>query len=151
MSGLRLRTGLPDDHDAIVACVDAAYHGYIEDIGEKPAPMLDDYASLIRAEAITAAIDSGGELAGLIVMWARADHWYVDNIAVWPERQGTGVGSVLLAHADDTARTAGFTEVRLYTNEAMVANTTYYEHRGYKETNRSDESGYRRIYYSRTL
>lgn len=150
MSALRLRLAQPEDHEQVVACVDAAYHGYIEDIGEKPAPMLDDYASLIRAEAVTVAID-GEELAGLIVMWARADHWFIDNVAVWPHRQGTGVGSILLTHADAVAANAGFSEVRLYTNEAMTANTTYYEHRGYEETHRSNEAGYNRIYYTRKL
>jgi len=150
VTAFRLRPAQPEDHDAIVACVDAAYQGYIEDIGEKPAPMLDDYKSLIRAEAVTVALD-GDELAGLIVMWARPDHWYVDNVAVWPNRQGTGVGSVLLAHADHMATTAGFGEVRLYTNEAMTANTTYYERRGYTETHRSVEAGYNRIYYTRQV
>lgn len=133
-----------------MACVDAAYRGYIADIGEKPAPMLDDYRSLIRAEAVTVAFE-GDELVGLIVMWARPDHWFVDNVAVWPNLQGRGIGSILLAHADSLARAAGFDEVRLSTNEAMTANTTYYEHRGYVETHRSIEDGYTRIHYSRHL
>ena len=150
VTGIRIRPAQPEDHDAIVACVDAAYQGYIEDIGEKPAPMLDDYKSLIRAEAVTVAMDGDG-VAGLIVMWARPDHWYVDNVAVWPERQGTGIGSILLARAEDVARSAGFTEIRLYTNEAMTANTTYYEHRGYVETHRSSEAGYNRINYTRAI
>ena len=150
MTGLRLRPAQPEDHEAIVACVDAAYQGYIADIGEKPAPMLDDYKALIRVGAVTVAFD-GDELAGLIVMWARQDYWFVDNIAVWPDRQSTGIGSILLARADHVARSAGFDEVRLSTNEAMTADTTYYEHRGYVETHRSVEAGYNRIYYSRSL
>lgn len=112
--------------------------------------MLDDYKSLIRAEAVTVAFD-GDEMVGLIVMWARRDHWFVDNMAVWPSRQGSGIGSILLAHADIVAEAAGFNEIRLLTNEAMTANTTYYEHRGYVETHRSVEDGYTRIHYSRTL
>ena len=70
---------------------------------------------------------------------------------MWPERQGTGIGSILLARAEDVARSAGFTEIRLYTNEAMTANTTYYEHRGYVETHRSSEAGYNRINYTRAI
>jgi GNAT superfamily N-acetyltransferase len=93
----------------------------------------------------------GDDVAGLIVMWARPDQWYVDNVAVWPERQGTGIGSILLARAEDVARSAGFTEIRLYTNEAMTANTTYYEYRGYVETHRSSEAGYNRINYTRAI
>lgn len=150
VQSLKIRPAHTEDLDDVVACVDAAYQGYIEDIGQKPAPMLDDYGSLIRADAVTVAtID--GELTGLIVMWARPDHWYVDNVAVWPDRQSTGVGSILLAHAEQLAEAAGFGEIRLYTNEAMTANTTYYERRGYVETHRSVEAGYNRIHYSRTL
>ena len=150
MSNIAVRPALPEDHDQIVACVNAAYEGYIADIGQKPAPMLDDYKSLIRAEAITVACE-GDELVGLIVMWARPDHWYVDNVAVWPNRQGSGIGSILLAHAENVARAAKFDEIRLYTNEAMTANTTYYEHRGYAETHRSVEAGYNRINYTREI
>jgi len=153
MNSLSLSLAQPDDLDAVVACVDAAYQGYIAAMGTKPAPMLEDYGSLIRAEAVTVARDPGdhGELAGLIVMFARRDHWYVDNVAVWPERQGTGIGSILLLHAEAVARRAGFDEIRLYTNEAMTTNTTYYEHRGYVETHRSVETGYKRIHYRRML
>lgn len=147
---LRLAPATSAHHNEIVSCVDAAYRGYVADIGEKPAPMLADYGALIRAEAITVAFD-GGDLVGLIVMWARPDHWYVDNIAVWPERQGAGIGSTLLAHAETIADQAGFGEIRLYTNEAMQANETYYEHRGYVETGRSLEDGYNRIFYTRVL
>ena len=150
VTGIRLRPAQPEDHEAIVACVNAAYQGYVDEIGEKPAPMLDDYKALIRAGAVTVAFD-GDELAGLIVMWARRDHWFVDNIAVWPDRQSSGIGSILLGRADHVARTAGFDEIRLSTNESMTANTTYYEHRGYVETRRSVEAGYNRIYYSRPL
>ncbi|KAG1647373.1 hypothetical protein GQR58_030647 [Nymphon striatum] len=53
--------------------------------------------------------------------------------------------------AEDIARAAGFREIRLYTNEAMTANTTYYEHRGYVETHRSTEAGYNRINYTREV
>jgi len=150
MNSVTVRPAKPEDLDDVVACVTAAYEGYVEDIGAKPAPMLDDYQALIRHECVTVAVD-GDDLLGLIVMWARPDHWYVDNVAVWPRQQSSGVGSILLSEAERQARAEGFAEIRLYTNEAMTANTTYYGRRGYAETHRSDESGYRRIHYTREL
>ena len=84
-------------------------------------------------------------------MWAKPGHWYVDNIAVDPGRQGSGIGSMLLHEAERQARSAGFDEIRLYTNEAMVANQEYYPRRGYVETHRAVDRGYRRIFYTRTL
>ena len=57
-----------EDHDEIVACVDAAYQSYIDTVGAKPAPMLDDYAALIRHDCVTLATQDE-RLVGLIVMW----------------------------------------------------------------------------------
>lgn len=150
MSSITTRSARSEDHDEIVACVHGAYQGYVATIGAKPVPMLDDYAALIRHDCVTVAVE-GGALIGLIVMWARADHWYVDNIAVWPEHQGRGVGTMLLAQAERVALAEGFGEIRLSTDEAMTADSTYYQRSGYTETHRSLESGYRRINYSRAL
>ena len=94
-----IRLARPDDEPAIVACVNAAYERFIAAIGAKPAPMLDDYAQFIALERVwVAEIDA--TLAGLIVMWAEDDHWYVDNIAVDPQRQGQCIGCLLLDAAE---------------------------------------------------
>jgi ribosomal protein S18 acetylase RimI-like enzyme len=145
-----LRPAVAADEQAVRDCVLAAYAAYVPIMGKQPAPMLADYRELIAAGRVTVAEDATG-LIGAIVAWAEADHFYVDNIAVQPECKGRGVGSRLLHHAEDAARAAGFDEVRLYTNEAMVANLDYYPRRGYRETHRSSDSGYRRVYYSKRL
>lgn len=147
---IEIRQANPTDEPAIRACVEVAYQPYVDRIGRRPAPMLDDYHDLIgRAVVSVAAID--GNVLGLIVMWPEQDHHYVDNIAVHPSAQGHGVGTALLAHAEATARAANRDEIRLYTNEAMTENIDYYPRRGFVETHREVEVGYRRIYYSRHL
>lgn len=145
-----IRRAGPDDESAIVACVDAAYERYIEAIGTKPAPMLDDYAQLISLEQVWVA-EIGAALAGLIVMWPEDDHWYVDNIAVDPQRQGQGIGCLLLEAAERSARAARRSEIRLYTNEAMTSNIGFYPRRGFVETHRAEQAGYRRVFYSRRV
>ncbi|HEY7626739.1 MAG TPA: GNAT family N-acetyltransferase [Ilumatobacteraceae bacterium] len=147
---MNIRTASADDLDQVVACVHAAYSKYVPLIGREPAPMLADYPTLIAAGFVHLAEDSDG-MVGLIVMWPEDGRWYIDNIAVRPNGQGRGVGSALLAAAEAAARDDGCTELWLYTNEAMSENLDYYPRRGFTETGRSAESGYRRVYYSKTL
>lgn len=64
---------------------------------------------------------------------------------------GVGVGARLLQLAERKARDHGLPEVRLYTNEAMTENLTYYSHRGYRETHRSTHEGYRRVFFTKIL
>jgi ribosomal protein S18 acetylase RimI-like enzyme len=149
-SAVRVRPAAPDDRAAIVDCVNAAYGGYVELMDRPPAPMLDDYAALIAAGHVRVA-EIDGAMVGVIVMWAEPDHFYIDNIAVFPQGQGRGVGGVLLTAAESAARASGRDEIRLYTNEAMTANLGYYPRRGYVETHRSADSGYRRVYFAKHL
>ena len=138
------------DVKAVQRCVDEAYEFSVERIGNKPAPMLDDYGHLITQQRVWLAfIDT--EMAGLIVLWAKDDHMYVDNIAVTPSMQGNGVGSMLLDHAEALAWEHCLTEIRLYTNETMTENMAYYPRRGFVETHRAEQNGYNRIFYSRTV
>lgn len=147
---LEIRQAVQADEPGVSACVDAAYAPYVERIGKKPAPMLDDYAILIESEVVyVATVD--GQLVGLIVFWPSEDHLYVDNIAVLPETQGTGVGIALLDFAELQARRAGLGEIRLYTNAKMAENIRYYPRRGFRETHRAFDAGYQRVYFSRFL
>jgi GNAT superfamily N-acetyltransferase len=70
---------------------------------------------------------------------------------VLPSAQGRGVGARLLALAEDQARARGLGEIRLYTNEAMTENLAYYPSRGYAETHRAEQDGYRRVFFSKRL
>ncbi|MDE0189052.1 MAG: GNAT family N-acetyltransferase [bacterium] len=148
--GVEIRQALEADEPAVSACVDVAYAGYVERIGKKPAPMLDDYTILIENQVVhVATIDD--QLVGLIVCWPNGDHLYVDNIAVLPQVQGTGVGAALLDFAELQARRAGLSEIRLYTNAEMAQNVQYYPRRGFRETHRACNAGYQRVYFSRLL
>ena len=147
---VQMRNAAADDESDVRACVDAAYGLYVERIGKPPAPMLEDYAALINSDVVYVATRDG-RLVGLIVMWPKEDHLYIDNIAVLPEEQGTGVGSALLAHADREAQRGGFSEIRLYTHAKMTENIQYYPRKGFRETHRATDAGYRRVYFTRHL
>jgi amino-acid N-acetyltransferase len=56
------------------------------------------------------------------------------SLAVVSLRRGAGLGSKLLAHAEDYARNLGITSLYLLTNTAEA----FFKHRGYKVTGRDD-------------
>jgi ribosomal protein S18 acetylase RimI-like enzyme len=147
---VRVRTAVPTDCDAVVACVNEAYARWVPAIGKKPAPMLCDYGRLIE-DGVVRVATAGESVVGVIVMWPEGDHLYVDNVAVSPNAQGLGIGKLLLEAADDHARESGIDEIQLYTNEKMTANLTYYPRRGYTETHRAEADGYQRVYFVRRL
>ena len=80
-----------------------------------------------------------------------ADYLLLETIAVAPGAQGSGYGRLLLDRAECDAAELGLTEVRLYTNEAMTENLTFYPRHGYRETGRAVQDGYRRVYFSKTV
>jgi ribosomal protein S18 acetylase RimI-like enzyme len=131
-----IRRAILIDALAMTELVRRAYGPYVARIGREPAPMLADYECVVRNEQAWVA-ERNGRIVGLLVL--RFAHGFVllDNIAVAPEVQRGGIGSALLAFAEDQGRQAGLSEVRLYTNVAMTENLSYYLHHGYRETHRA--------------
>ncbi|WP_353473797.1 GNAT family N-acetyltransferase [Salipiger sp. H15] len=145
-----IRRARPADLAAIEAIVEAAYSPYIPRMGREPGPMLDDYAALIAAERVHVA-ETGGEVAGLLVLLPQADALLLDNIAVSPRAQGKGVGRALMELAETEARDAGFDRIRLYTNVLMTENLVLYPRLGYRETGRVTEKGFDRVYFEKPI
>jgi ribosomal protein S18 acetylase RimI-like enzyme len=149
-ASLTVHAATAADLPEIERCVGAAYAMYVERIGQPPAPMSADYEALVGRGVVRVAEDDRG-LAGLVVAWPEPDHLFIENVAVWPERQGEGIGSRLLEACAARARELGLGELRLYTNEAMTENLAYYPRRGFVETGRRVEDGFRRVYFSKRL
>jgi GNAT superfamily N-acetyltransferase len=76
------------------------------------------------------------------VLVAQPDHLLLENVAVLPAAQGRGIGARLMTQAEDLARSLHFSEIWLYTNEAMTQNLTYHLRRGYVETHRAEQDGF---------
>ena len=107
--------------------------------------MLDDYAEVIRQRRVTIA-ESGGKVAGIVVLEETAEGFLLENVAVDPARKGTGVGRALLEFAEAEAQRAGFDSIYLYTHEKMVENQALYARIGYVEYDRRVEAGLARVY-----
>ncbi len=145
-----LRPATADDVAAIEAIVEAAYSPYIERIGRRPGPMLEDYHQRVNAGGVH-VLDNGGRVQGFIILVDTDTGLLLDNLAVAPHAQGLGLGRVLMDFAERQALDAGYTAIRLYTNEAMSENLALYTRRGYQETHRAEEHGLRRVYMSKHL
>jgi ribosomal protein S18 acetylase RimI-like enzyme len=147
---LSVRRAEAADVAALTALAREAYAIYVPRIGRPPAPMTADYAEAVR-NGLTWAAVRDGVIVGFLVLVMRPDHLLLENVAVLPSAQGSGVGARLLAFAEEQARELGQDEVRLYTNEAMTENLAYYRRHGYSETHRAEHDGFRRVFFSKCL
>ena len=126
----QIRPAAPAEAEAIRNLTRAAYSKWVALIGREPLPMQADYERAVREHTID-LLTVGGALTGLIETIVHADHLWIENVAVAPERQGRGYGRLLLAHAERRAVQAGRGEIRLLTNQAFAANLEFYAGLGY--------------------
>lgn len=150
MAAREIRKAESADLGAIRTCAEQAYALYIPRIGKKPAPMIADFGSQIAAGQVDVCCE-GERLLGYIVSYPRGDHLHVENVAVLPDLQGSGLGRQLMAHAEDVARRAGLAAIELYTNLHMTENQEFYPRLGYDETGRGEEDGFERVFYRKEL
>jgi ribosomal protein S18 acetylase RimI-like enzyme len=150
MTASWLRPATEADVPRLSELVEAAYGHYVERLGRPPRPMIDDYAEVVRNYRVTAA-ERGGEIVGVIVFGAGTEGFLVDNVAVHPSHQGSGVGRALLEHAEDAARHDGFDSIYLYTHETMTENVALYSRIGYVEYDRRVQGDARLVYLRKQL
>jgi len=146
----RIRAATAADVSVIGQIVEQAYRHYIPRIGKPPAPMRDDYAARV-SEGVVWVIKEGPAIAGVIVLLSRPEYLLLDNIAVAPARQGSGLGRRLLTFAEAEAARRGYREIRLYTHQTMTENQRLYAAIGYEEIARGTEAGYERVFMRKRL
>ena len=143
----RLRPATAADVPRLTELVNAAYAGFVERIGRPPRPMTDDYAEIVRDKQVTVA-ERDGQIVALLVLEITDEGFLINNVAVDPSQQGTGLGKTLLQLAEDEARGAGFDSIYLYTHETAVENLELYARIGYVEFDRRP-AGVGKIVYMR--
>ncbi|MBU8810670.1 GNAT family N-acetyltransferase [Mycolicibacterium goodii] len=150
MNDVVIRRAEPADAPAIERLVHDAFAMYVPRIGTEPAPMRADYAAVAATSRVW-VLEAQGQLVGALVNEVHDDHLLLDTVAVAPGTQGRGYGARLLARAEQDARELGLPEVRLYTNEKMTENQTFYPRHGYVETARGEQDGYSRVFYAKRI
>lgn len=86
-------------------------------------------------------VEEGGEVVAYAVLWCVLDQAELANIAVSPERRGTGIGRRLLDHVVGVAAERGVRSVFLEVRESNRVARSLYASRGFREI------GTRRDYY----
>ena len=146
----RIRAATSADLRTVQQIVEDAYRHYIPRIGKPPGPMLDNYAARV-ADGVVWVIEERSGVAGIIVLKPEPEYLLLDNIAISPARQGSGLGRRLLAFAEVEARHRGYREIRLYTHRTMTENQRLYAAIGYEETGRGTADGYERVFMRKRL
>jgi ribosomal protein S18 acetylase RimI-like enzyme len=91
------------------------------------------------------------EIVGVLVLAHTEEGFCLDNIAVRPDWQGSGIGRQLLQLAESEAGRQGFDSIYLYTNELMSENRALYRKIGYRDYDRRIVDGYRRVFLRKRL
>lgn len=143
-----MRRATEADVPAIARVVEAAYARYLPRMDRMPAPMTEDVLPHVRAGQVWVA---GMPVSMVICLVAEEDGLLVENVAVHPDAQGRGAGRRLMAFAEVEARRRGVNRVRLYTNEVMIENLEFYGRLGFRETERRESDGYRRVFMEKCL
>jgi ribosomal protein S18 acetylase RimI-like enzyme len=147
---LQIRKATLHDFANVQRCAQAAYSKYIDRIGTAPAPMNADFAAQIEQGIVHVAL-FGLQFVGYVVFYPEGDHVHLESVAVSPEQTGKGIGKALLGYVERTARLNGLKAVELYTNEAMVENLALYVKMGYREFQRKQHAGFKRVFLRKSL
>lgn len=112
-----------------------------------------DDAALIDAGFVRVAVEAreGGAIEGVLVIQPMDDHLFLQNIAVQPARRGSGLGRVLMRHAEREALEHSLPEIRLYTNILMTANLTWRPRLGFTETGRHMDNGFDSVHFRKVV
>ena len=145
-----IRLARPEDRATIGRIAERAYQPYVKMLGRPPAPMIADFEHHI-AEDWVILFERAGQIVGYAVVIVDERRALLDNIAVDPDEQGSGIGRALIEEIERQAASRGHRCLELYTNLAMTANIAWYQKLGFVETRRAEERGFRRVYMSKPI
>lgn len=127
---LSIRRAVAGDAARVQALTRQAYAKWVPVIGREPLPMAADYDRAV-GEHIVDLLLVASEPAGLIEMVDERDRLLIENIAIAPAFQRRGYGGLLVAHAEEVARSLRLGTLRLYTNARFAGNVEFYRRHGY--------------------
>jgi ribosomal protein S18 acetylase RimI-like enzyme len=143
-NGLTFRDAADGDVDVLVALIESAYRGDSSrsgwtteaDIlqGQRTDP--EGVLAVIKApDSRLLTVERDGTVAACCQLEHRGDHAYFGMFAVSPALQGEGLGKVIIAEAERTAReTWGVTEMHMTVISVRDDLIAWYERRGYRRT-----------------
>ncbi len=149
---MRIRVATTDDLAAVGACADRAFLPNTPPVRHRAEGHDDDLLEQIRRENLHVISEgSDSTVLGFISLLPIADHMFVESIAVLPEHQNKGLGTRLLAFAEQEAARRELASVRLFTKQMTTDGFAFYKYRGFRETGRCDSDGFPRVFYSKDV
>ncbi|MEU4086940.1 GNAT family N-acetyltransferase [Streptomyces aureus] len=143
-TGLTFRDAVDSDVEGLVALIESAYRGDSSRAGwTTEADILEGQRT--DPEGVRAVVESpdsrlltverDGVLVACCQLEHRGDHAYFGMFAVSPVLQGGGLGKLIIAEAERTARaTWGVTEMHMTVISVREDLIAWYERRGYSRT-----------------
>lgn len=113
--------------------------------------MRADFAGHISRSEAFVAEDQNAHVIGFMVCFKTPHAFQLENLAVFPDAAGRGVGTALVKFSEDKAREAGLDRLTLYTNAKMSRNLTLYPRLGFSLIDRRHEDGFDRVYFAKSI
>ncbi|HEV7322091.1 MAG TPA: GNAT family N-acetyltransferase [Ensifer sp.] len=125
-----------DRHDALLALIRDAFASMDGRIDPPSSAHALDIETLRQkvAEEIAFGASDGDRLVGCVFLKPESDCLYVGKLAVAPDAQGKGIGRMLLAEAEATARALELPALRLLTRVELVENHRAFGACGFVQT-----------------
>ncbi|WP_105969338.1 GNAT family N-acetyltransferase [Streptomyces geranii] len=143
-TGPTFRDATEADVDALVALIESAYRGDASRAGwTTEADILEGQRSdpqivlgvIKAADSRLLAVEQDGRVVACCQLEHRGDHAYFGMFAVSPALQGAGLGKVIIAEAERSAREAwGAREMHMTVISVRDDLIAWYERRGYRRT-----------------
>jgi len=133
-----LRRAKQSDCDALSACIDAAYAIYAGKGIELPA-VAEGISEDIRDNVVWVAILNKRVVGGIVLIPGEGQA-KLANIAVHPEATGMGLGRALIGQAEREASERGLKKLTLRTHVDIPENVRLYQHLGWSEIDRTDNT-----------
>ncbi|MDR6691692.1 GNAT superfamily N-acetyltransferase [Microbacterium sp. 1154] len=140
-----------DDAGEVLTIQRAAFAGEALIYGDPDMPPLTQTLDELRAELVEnlgCVAVTDGRLVGAVRARLAGELLLIGRLAIAPDQQGEGLGTLLLAAVEDRGREAGATEAELFTGGLSEANQRLYEREGY---HRSEETADGEIFYRKPL
>ena len=151
----RVRPIAPADAGEVLTLQRAAFVSEALIYGDADMPPLTQTLEELQAELVE-NLGCVAVAGSRIVAAARAqrdgDLLLIGRIAVAPDMQGAGLGSLILHAVEERGRAAGAREAELFTGRLSEANLRLYTREGYRETERAGgDSGEDQIFLRKPL
>ncbi|KQM38639.1 MULTISPECIES: GNAT family N-acetyltransferase [Microbacterium] len=140
-----------DDAGEVLTIQRAAFASEALIYGDPDMPPLTQTLEELRAELVenlgcVAVTDH--RIVGAVRARRDGELLLIGRLAIAPDQQGEGLGTLLLAAVEERGREAGATEAELFTGGLSEANQRLYEREGY---HRSEETADGEIFYRKSL